>query len=109
MSLSLVKKDWGTVSGVYGTLLEIHFAWSSFRLQNSEQQDICPNPHTHTHTLTTTLSDQPLEMKPVKRKRGDRGEESEEETNGVAPPINDIYRARQQKRVHTATWYMTAV
>jgi len=42
-------------------------------------------------------------MKPVKRKRGDRGEESEEETNGVAPPINDIYRARQQKRVHTAT------
>lgn len=58
---------------------------------------------THTHTLTITLSDQPLEMKPVKRKRGDRGEESEEETNGVAPPINDIYRARQQKRVHTAT------
>ena len=37
-----------------------------------------------------------------KRKRGEGGTESDEETaNGVNPPINDIYRARQQKRVHT--------
>ena len=37
-----------------------------------------------------------------KRKRGEGGAESDEETaNGVNPPINDIYRARQQKRVHT--------
>ena len=35
-----------------------------------------------------------------KRKR--EGEESDEETlNGVNPPLNDIYRARQQKRVHS--------
>ena len=37
-----------------------------------------------------------------KRKRGEGGAESDEEAaNGVNPPINDIYRARQQKRVHT--------
>ena len=42
-------------------------------------------------------------MKPLKRKRGGGGEESDEDTNGIAPPINDIYRARQQKRVHTAS------
>ena len=42
-------------------------------------------------------------MKSLKRKRGDGGEESDEDTNGIAPPINDIYRARQQKRVHTAS------
>lgn len=36
-----------------------------------------------------------------KRKRGEGGEESDEETaNGLNPPVNDIYRARQQKRVH---------
>ena len=46
---------------------------------------------------------QPLEMKSLKRKRGDGGEESDEDTNGIAPPINDIYRARQQKRVHTTS------
>ena len=40
--------------------------------------------------------------KAAKRKRGEGGAESDEETaNGVNPPINDIYRARQQKRVHT--------
>ena len=39
-----------------------------------------------------------------KRKRGEGGDASDEEaTNGVAPPINDIYRARQQKRVHNVT------
>ncbi len=32
-----------------------------------------------------------------KRKR-DGGEESDDD--GSAPPINDIYRSRQQKRVH---------
>ena len=36
-------------------------------------------------------------MKSLKRKRGDGGEESDEDTNGIAPPINDIYRTRQQK------------
>ena len=50
-----------------------------------------------------TYTDQPLEMKPLKRKRGIGGEESDEDTNGIAPPINDIYRARQQKRVHTTS------
>ena len=36
-----------------------------------------------------------------KRKRGE-GEESDEETSGgVNPPVNDIYRSRQQKRVHS--------
>lgn len=50
-----------------------------------------------------TYTGQPLEMKSLKRKRGDGGEESDEDTNGIAPPINDIYRARQQKRVHTTS------
>ena len=36
-----------------------------------------------------------------KRRRGDTGEESEDE--GAAPPVNDIYRARQQKRVHPSS------
>ena len=41
-------------------------------------------------------------VKTGKRKRGEGGEESDDETaNGVNPPINDIYRARQQKRVHS--------
>ncbi len=34
-----------------------------------------------------------------KRKR-DGGEESDDDGSGGAPPINDIYRSRQQKRVH---------
>lgn len=37
----------------------------------------------------------------VKRKR--EGEENEEDDSGVAPPINDIYRSRQQKRVHNTS------
>ena len=37
-----------------------------------------------------------------KRKRGEGGEESDEEiANGLNPPVNDIYRSRQQKRVHS--------
>ena len=37
-----------------------------------------------------------------KRKRVEGKEDSDEETpSGVAPPLNDIYRARQQKRAHT--------
>ena len=50
-----------------------------------------------------THTGQPLEMKSLKHKRGDGGEESDEDTNGIAPPINDLYRARQQKRVHTTS------
>ena len=34
-----------------------------------------------------------------KRKR-EGGESDDEAANGGAPPINDIYRSRQQKRVH---------
>ena len=49
-----------------------------------------------------TLPGPPLE-RGLKRKRGEGGEESDEESqSGTAPPINDIYRARQQKRAHTA-------
>lgn len=41
-------------------------------------------------------------IKTGKRKRGEGGEESDEEmANGMNPPVNDIYRARQQKRVHS--------
>ena len=43
----------------------------------------------------------PLERS-SKRKRGEVRDDSDEETqSGVAPPVNDIYRARQQKRAHT--------
>ena len=40
-----------------------------------------------------------------KRKRGEGGDDSDEESqSGVAPPMNDIYRARQQKRAHTTNF-----
>lgn len=32
------------------------------------------------------------------KRQGDH--ESDDEGNSVAPPVNDIYRTRQQKRVH---------
>ncbi len=38
----------------------------------------------------------------AKRKR-EGGEDNEEDENGGAPPINDIYRSRQQKRVHNVS------
>ena len=38
-----------------------------------------------------------------KRKRKEVGDDSDEESHsGVAPPMNDIYRSRQQKRAYTA-------
>lgn len=46
-----------------------------------------------------------LSVSALKRKRkqlglfGDKGDESEDEDMIGAPPVNDIYRARQQKRV----------
>lgn len=37
-----------------------------------------------------------------KRRKGEGGDDSDEESqSGLTPPMNDIYRARQQKRVNT--------
>lgn len=38
----------------------------------------------------------------IKRKREGGGEAELDLLGGVVPPANDIYRARQQKRVHVA-------
>ena len=38
----------------------------------------------------------------IKRKREGGGEVESDLLAGVVPPANDIYRARQQKRVHVA-------
>ena len=36
----------------------------------------------------------------VKRPSKNADHESDDESAAVAPPVNDIYRSRQQKRVH---------
>ena len=55
-----------------------------------------------TADLPSSLAAGPTMERPGKRKRGEGGEDSDEESqSGIPPPMNDIYRARQQKRANT--------
>ena len=47
-------------------------------------------------------SEESMEVDQLKRgiKRPGADHESDDESSSAAPPVNDIYRSRQQKRVH---------
>ena len=47
-------------------------------------------------------SEDNMEVEQTKRgiKRPGTDHESDDESSSAAPPVNDIYRSRQQKRVH---------
>jgi len=52
------------------------------------------------HLLNTSRVSDDIESRRGKRRRESGGESDEDLTSGGAPPINDIYRSRQQKRAN---------
>lgn len=58
-------------------------------------------PEGHTNGVEG-LADEKMDSDQQKRgvKRPGKDHDSDDESASVAPPVNDIYRSRQQKRVH---------